>query len=119
MRGSADVGTRKMRLAGAGVSDSGRRHGAPGGALRPTSPCLVVRAAVVGLATAEVTDGSFRALSFSVISRAHCAMHQVLQVPHEQFLVRLFALLERPDLAASMAHTPPCVMDVWTQEMLR
>ena len=36
----------------------------------------------------------FRALSFSVISRAHCAMHQVLQVPHEQFPVRLFALLE-------------------------
>ena len=62
---------------------------------------------------------SFRALLFSVISRAHCAMDQVLQVPHEQSLVWLFALLERPDLAASMAHTPPWMMDLWTQEMLR
>ena len=46
-------------------------------------------------------------------------MHQVLQVPHEQFPVRLFALLECPDLAASMAHTPPCMIDVWTQKILR
>ena len=43
----------------------------------------------------------------------------MLHVPHEQFLVRLFSLLERPDLAASVARTPPRKMDVWSQEMLR
>ena len=47
---------------------------------------------------------SFRVLSFSFISRAHCAMHQLLHMLHEQFPVRRFALLERPDLAASMAR---------------
>ena len=41
------------------------------------------------LATSEVTDGLLQG----------AVVHQVLQV--------------------SMAHTPPCMMDVWTQEMLR
>ena len=60
---------------------------------------------------AEVTDGLFQRAA--VQRRHHGAL---LDAPgaagaHEQFLLRLFALLERPD-AASIAHTPPCMMDV-------
>ena len=54
---------------------------------------------------------SFRALAFRCISRMLCAMHEILEVPHKKFPVRLFALLEDQSLAAEFSKVPDCLLD--------
>lgn len=57
---------------------------------------------------------SFRALAFRCISRLGCTHKQLLAWNHERFPIRLFALLEEPDLAPELAETPECLLDEWS-----
>lgn len=61
----------------------------------------------------------FRALAFRCLSRMACAYFQLITAAHQQFPIRMFALLQHPDLAPTMVKTPPCLLDAWSAEMLR
>lgn len=60
---------------------------------------------------------SFRSLSFRSLSRLSCVAYQLLLVPHESFPVRMFALLEKADLASEMSAVPDCMLDAWSRHM--
>lgn len=60
---------------------------------------------------------SFRALAFRCLSRLICSVHQLLEVPHTTFPVRMFALLEEPSLAADFVKIPNCMLDAWPRGM--
>lgn len=62
---------------------------------------------------------SFRGLSFRCLSRLACTHKQLMALPHESFPIRLFKLLESPDLAPSMAATPACLLGPWATDMKR
>lgn len=59
----------------------------------------------------------FRGLAFRCLSKLACSTYQLLQTPHKQFPVRLFLLLEQPELADEMARAPQCLLDPWTANM--
>lgn len=71
---------------------------------------------VVPLASYTV---GFHTLAFKCLSRSGCCVLQLLQQPHKQFPIRLFALLRRPELAEEMASEPACLLDPWSLEMRR
>lgn len=59
----------------------------------------------------------FKALAFRMISRAGCAVHELIAVPHAQFPFKIFRLLVEPDLAPELCRAPPCLLDEWSAEM--
>lgn len=61
----------------------------------------------------------FQALAFRLASRAGCMVFELLVVPVGQFPLCLFQVLADPTLAATFARAPACLLDAWSQEVLR
>ena len=57
-------------------------------------------------------------LTFTLLSRAGCAIEEYLVRPHSRFPLRLFLLLEEPDAVDIIADAPPCLQDAFTKEFL-
>lgn len=62
---------------------------------------------------------SFRSLAFRSLSKLACSHKQLLAWPNERFPIRMFALLEQPDLAESMRAAPDCLLDAWSAQLRR
>ena len=64
---------------------------------------------------------NFRALAFRMLSRAGCAVEQLIAHPHRLFPIRTFSLLDCVDVslkAVELEQTSACVRDTWTQGLL-
>lgn len=61
----------------------------------------------------------FRATVFRLLSRAGCLVFELLEVPHDQFPVRLFRLLAEPSAAAELAEVPDCLLDPCSADFKR
>ena len=57
---------------------------------------------------------SFRCLCFRVLSRAGCAVHQLLTHVHSGFPFKLFLVLKTPARAQEFMNIPNCLKDCWT-----
>lgn len=67
---------------------------------------------------AECHTMAFRSLVFRLLSRAGCAVHELMARPHRQFPNKLFRLLSpQPGEAAALREEPPCLMDGWSKRM--
>lgn len=60
---------------------------------------------------------SFRSLCFRPLSRLACAVHKLLVAPRTSFPVRLFLLLQHPEMAEEFAKVPDCMLDAWSLRM--
>lgn len=60
---------------------------------------------------------AFRALAFRLISRAGCAIHELLAVPHQRFPFKVFRLLQEPELAPELSGAPACTLDEWSLDL--
>lgn len=80
---------------------------------------LFEQSALWDLFPRSASSVGLRALAFRLLSRAACAVRQLLSFPHEQFPVRLFKLLAHPDLASELVVVPDCMLDAWSQELKR
>lgn len=65
----------------------------------------------------DALNFEFRALTFKVLSRMGCCVHELLRHPHEQLPYQLFLLLWEPDLAESLLAKPACLWDAWSSKM--
>lgn len=61
----------------------------------------------------------FQSLAFKCISRAGCCVKELLDHPHKLYPIKMFRLLRRPDLAATLAAEPECLLDAWSLDMKR
>lgn len=66
--------------------------------------------------TTEFTT-SKRCLAFRMVARAACLVHRLLAHPHQQYPVKLFRLLKRPELGAEFAEEPTCRLDSWSNKL--
>lgn len=60
---------------------------------------------------------AFSSLAFRLISRAGCAIHELLAHRHQKFPFQLFRLLHEPELAQELSEVPPCLMDEFSLDM--
>eukprot|EP00971_Amphidinium_carterae_P339880 6477934-Amphidinium_carterae.1 len=62
---------------------------------------------------------AFRSLCHRLLSRAGAAMYQLFAVPHMQFPVCLFKLLQHPEMCCTFDELPECVLDEWALALKR
>ena len=60
---------------------------------------------------------SFRSLIFRVLSRAGCAVHQLLRHPHSCYPYRLYKVLKNPGCAPELEEAGTCQKDAWTNSL--
>lgn len=61
----------------------------------------------------------FKALAFRMVSRAGCAVYELLALPHRAFPFQIFRLLAEPEAAETLLAVPDCLLDQWSLEMKR
>lgn len=59
----------------------------------------------------------FQALALRLISRAGCAVFELLEAPHRLFPFQLFRLLAEPGLVDTLLAVPDCMLDSWSRDM--
>lgn len=60
---------------------------------------------------------SFSSLAFRAFSRLVCSTYQVFVVPRKADPIRVFILLDKPELVRELAAERECMLDPFTKEM--
>eukprot|EP00971_Amphidinium_carterae_P349603 6491101-Amphidinium_carterae.2 len=74
------------------------------------------------LIPAQSTHVDFRRKCFQLLSRQAALVYSTIELEHKRFPINVFRMVRNKDLApeiAAEAHKHPCLLDKWTEQLLK